>query len=324
MKKIVLYILLLITFVITAGYFYISTSWQTNFSDAFPVKEIEINANEEMIKHGKYLVYGPAHCADCHTPISQKNRLAAGEALPLIGGFGLELPFGTMYAPNITPDKETGIGNYTNGELYRMMRHNIMRNGRASIEFMPFTNMSEYDVHSIIAFLKSQLAVKHNTPETQYNFIGKAFSKFVVKPTLPNGVPLDFIKKDTSIAYGKYLAESVANCKGCHTARDLKTNKFTGPDYAGGMHFEPSNHTEGWQFFTPNLTPDKTTGVMASWSEEQFIQRFKTGRAFPTSPMPWEAYKSLDDNDLKALYNFFSSLKGISNNEAGKVIPPKA
>ncbi len=323
MKRVFLIAVTAIIVVIAFGYIYISSSWRTDFSDAFPVKEIEINPTQEMIEHGKYLVYGPAHCADCHTPMEQRSRLANGEKLPLIGGFGLEIPFGTIYAPNITPDKETGIGNFTNGELYRMMRHNIRRDGRATIEFMPFANMSEYDVYSIIAFLKSQPAVKNSVPETRYNFLGKVFSKFVFKPTLPNGVPLEFVEKDTTAAYGKYLAESVANCKGCHTARDLKTNKFIGPDYAGGMHFEPSNHTEGWQFFTPNLTPDEATGAMFLWTEEQFIQRFKTGRGFPTSPMPWEAYKSFDDNDLKALYKFFSSLEGIANKEAGKVIPPK-
>lgn len=106
---------------------------------------MNIVADSAMLAHGRYLTYGPAHCASCHTPVDQMDRVDAGEELPMIGGFAFTLPVATLYTPNITPDEETGIGRLTDGQLYRMMRHNVNHLGEAGPEFMPFRNMSEYD-----------------------------------------------------------------------------------------------------------------------------------------------------------------------------------
>ncbi len=66
-------------------------------------------------------------------------------------------------------------------------------------------------------------------------------------------------------------------------------------------------------FVTPNLTPDANTGVLAGWSEVDFINRFRMGAVYPTTPMPWKSYQRLSDTDMKALYNFFKSLEPVNN-----------
>jgi hypothetical protein len=242
----------------------------------------------------------------------------------LSGGFGLEIPPGKFYAPNITPDLETGIGNYNDGELYRMLRYNIRRDGRACVDFMPFINMTNEDIYAIIAYLRTQEAVKNKMPERELTFMGKlVFALGAVKPGIPDEPVLTSIKKDTSAEYGKYMAYAVANCMGCHTERDMKSGEFIGEPYAGGLTFGPDPFTKGWVFVSPNLTPDTNTGIIADWDEESFIARMKAGKVYPTSPMPWIAYQRISDDDWKAIYRFLNTLKPVNNLINMVALPPE-
>lgn len=322
MKKRLLMALLVVVLLLVAVVGYVQLTYKQNFDAQFPVQEMRIVADSAMVAHGRYLAYGPAHCASCHTPVDQMERIDAGEELPMIGGFAFQLPIATLYTPNITPDEETGIGRLTDGQLYRMLRHNINHSGEVGPEFMPFRNMSEYDVQSIIGFLRTQPAVHNPIPENEETFIWKALQRFAFKPLVPDEPLPAKIERDSSILYGKYLAESVANCRGCHTARDLTTGEYTGPYYAGGMVFEPAPDTKGWKFVTPNLTADPKTGIMASWSEDAFIKRFRMGRANPGSPMPWGSFSKFDETDLKAIYRFLRSIEPVENPGAGIIVPP--
>ena len=123
-------------------------------------------------------------------------------------------------------------------------------------------------------------------------------------------------KRDTTAAYGKYLAESVANCRGCHTERDMMTGAYVGIDYAGNQKFEVFDNTgtiiPGKHLVTPNLTPDTETGRMAVWPQEVFLARMRAGEAIPGSPMPWGAYKTMTDADLIAIYKYLHSLSPVS------------
>lgn len=311
-------------FIIVVGLvLYIQLTWQVSFDEEYPVKEITIEADSAMLAHGEYLVYGPAHCVHCHAPISELAKVEAGEKVPLIGGFEFGLPIGNLYSPNITPDPETGIGNFTDGQLYRMLRHNITAKGLAALELMPFTTMSEYDVKAVIAYIRNQEPVRNVVPENSYNLIGKAVKKFAIKPApLAVGIP-EKIEKDSSALYGKYLSESVANCRGCHTNRDLSTGAYIGPFYAGGLVFEPAPETNYWKFVTSNLTMGSGTGVMEDWNEEAFVNRFlKVGRVHQYSPMPWGAFKFMDETDLKAIYRFLQTVEPVNNQITETAFPP--
>lgn len=265
-----------------------------------------------VIARGKYLVYGPAHCSGCHSPAENLPRLAKGEELPLIGGADFALPIGHIYSPNLTPDKETGAGKLSDRQLARALRYGVASDGRALFDFMPFHNLSDEDLRAVISFIRSQPPIKHTVPETDLNFIGKAVKAFLMKPVGPDQAIQASIAADTTATYGKYLVNNVANCKGCHTNRNLFTGAYTGPELAGGLKFE-STTEPGSYCVTPNLTPDKETGRIANWTADQFLNRMRQGRIIPTSEMPWEQFQHMTDNDLKAIYNYLRSVKPVKN-----------
>lgn len=322
MKKVLLVLLAIIVVLLAGAYFFVNHAYEHNYNAEFPVKDILIEADSAMLAHGKYLALGPAHCAHCHTTMDNFEAVERGEEVPMHGGFDFELPFGHIYSRNITSDAETGIGSFSDGEFYRMMRHNIRQDGSVCIDFMPFFNMSEYDVRSVIAYIRTLAPVKHEVPDKEMNFLGKAVFAFAIKPSVPEPNIPEHIERDSTVEYGHYLAYSVANCHGCHTERDLKTGAYIGEPYAGGTVFGPDATTGNWTFVTPNLTPDPETGIMANWSEEQFITRMRGGRVHMTSPMPWGPFSRLDDSDLKALYRFFQTVKPVKKEINPIVTPP--
>lgn len=280
-----------------------------------PYPEITASTDTALIARGEYLVYGPAHCAHCHAPISEYASLNAGEIVPLSGGFDFLLPVGVVHSPNITPDAETGIGAYTDQELARALRHGVKRDGKPMIDIMPFYDLGDSDLTAIISYLRSTTPVKNKRPENQWNFMGKAvLAAGLIKPMGDDVVP-PAPAPDSTAAYGKYLAESVANCIGCHTNRNMMTGAFTGPAYAGQAKFEVIDEKgqiiKGKHFVTPNLTSDPETGRMASWNREMFISRFRSGAAIPGTPMPWGSYSRMTDLELKALFNYLHSLEPV-------------
>ena len=143
------------------------------------------------------------------------------------------------------------------------------------------------------------------------NFLGKAVTAFLLKPVGPEGEVKKIVSPDTTAEYGKYIAFFIANCRGCHTNRSLMTGAYTGTDFAGGLKLEA---LDGSYCVTPNLTPDKETGRITGWTEEQFINRFRMQRVIATSDMPWDQFRKMSDNDLKAIYKFITSLQPVKNN----------
>jgi len=99
---------------------------------------------------------------------------------------------------------------------------------------------------------------------------------------------------------------------GCHTKRDLKTGAMIGPLFAGGMEMSEESY-KGVKYVSPNLTPDPETGILSSWTETMFINRFRSGRVHATSPMPWGSFSRMNEVDLKALYRYLRSLKPVKN-----------
>ena len=277
-----------------------------------PYPDISASQDSALIEHGRYLVYGPAHCAGCHAPRSDVARLEMGEEIPPSGGEDFILPVGTVYTPNITPDPETGIGSYTDQEIARAMRYGVKRNGQALVDFMPFYDLSDRDLTAIISYLRTVPAVRNERPQHEWNFMGKVVRAFgMIRPMGDGKIPAA-PEPDTTIAYGAYLSESVANCRGCHTMRDLHTGGWIGPEYAGQMVFDvrtPAGETK--YIVTPNLTPDPETGILHNWTQKAFVQRFRTGMGVPGTIMPWGQFSRMTDNDLIAIYKFLGSLEPI-------------
>ena len=285
-----------------------------------PYPDIHASNDSTIIARGEYLAFGPAHCSGCHSPATNQEKINKGVKLPLSGGLEFKLPIGTIYSRNITPDEETGIGKLGDSVIARSLRYGVGWDGRAIFDFMPFHNLSDEDLTAVISFLRSQQPVKNKVPDNHFNFIGKAVKAFLIKPVHPDGEVAKSVKPDTTAEYGKYIATYITNCRGCHTNRSLMTGAYTGPYFAGGLKFEAD---DGSYCVTPNLTPDKETGRIYGWSEDQFISRFRMPRVIPTSDMPWDQFRNMSDNDLKAIYKYLMSLEPIKRDNGPTYVAAK-
>jgi len=313
--KILKYSSLTLLVLVAAFLIYALTRSGTKYETPYP--EITAGKDSSLIARGKYLVYGPAHCVDCHAPSKDFKRVEAGEEVLLSGGNFFDLPIGKIYVPNITPDNSTGIGSYTDGEIARTLRYGVKKNNEALMDFMPFYDISDEDLRAIISFLRSEKAVNNPVPKNKWTFMGKIVKALGMIKPMGDGIVPESPAPDTTAEYGKYIAGSIANCRGCHTKRDLMTGAYIGPEYAGQMTLEVLNENhqviEDKHLVTPNLTPDRETGRIFYWDQETFIKRIRQGRIIAGSPMPWEAFSRMSERDLKALYKFFKSLKPVSS-----------
>jgi mono/diheme cytochrome c family protein len=272
-----------------------------------PVPAIHASRDPRVIERGRYLVEGPAHCVACH---GDETRSDAHR--PLIGGRAFELPIGRVHAPNVTADRATGIGALSDGEIARALRYGVGRDGRALVGLMAFGDLADPDVEAIVSYLRAQPGVHREIEQNDWSLLGRLVRAFAMRPAPRSGPPQRAVEPGATAAYGAYLTHAVANCFGCHTERNLRTGAVLGPPFAGGMTFE-SDSTPGRRFVSVNLTPDPSTGRIASWSEDAFVARLRAGPQFADSPMPWRAFARMSDDDLRAIYRYLRSVPAVRN-----------
>jgi len=308
--KVLKWIGLTILLLIVGVFVFVQFSWDKKIEAPYP--NINSSADSTVIARGEYLVYGPSHCVSCHIPMDKILDVDNGLKMPLIGGFEESIPgFGTFRAPNLTPDNETGIGKLSDAEIARSLRHMVNSDGRILFPFMEYQEMSDEDLIAIISFLRSQKPVRNEIKPTEYGFPGKALIAFgLFKAVGPAQTPPVSVKPDSTIAYGKYFAHDIGNCRNCHTKID-NSGKQIGADFAGGFMFAPTEWSQGSAFVSANLTPHKTNGAMRNWPEESFIARFRAGRVYERTPMPWGCYSRMNESDLKALFRYLQSLEPV-------------
>lgn len=274
-----------------------------------PYPDLHASSDPKVIARGRYVVYGMAHCVNCHTPSSENDNIKAGAQPLLIGGRRFGGPFGAVYTPNLTPDAETGIGRYTDGELARALRHGVRRDGRALLPFMQTQNLSDEDLVAVISFLRSQKPVRNEVAGRDFNLVGKAILAFAIKPIGPSKPVLAQNPAEGSEQHGEYLATSVASCQSCHTKRNLLTGAFESAPFAGGMTFPLDKDRV---LVTPNLTPAKS-GRITTWTEEQFVGRFGVGVGIQGTHMPWKQFQSMTESDVRSIYRYLRSLEPVEN-----------
>lgn len=332
LKKIFLYALAFLAVAVILLFSYVSLTWDKKYTD-WPSPTLKVSTDTAVIARGRYLVLGPAHCSSCHvSSIQDLEDSDKGMPIPLKGGVGLPLgPMGKIYTKNLTPANNTGIGRYTDGQIFRMMRHGIRPDGTASLPLMmPFWKMADDDMIAVVSYLRSMEPVENNNiPDNQWTFIGKAVRsltptfKPIENPDAPAVAPPMI---PASIERGEYLARYVTNCVGCHTPRDITTFEAIGPDFSGGMEFEPwpelSKHfnldTTLW-LRTPNITPHANGAIAKYKTPQDFIDRFRQGRAIPFSPMDWGPFSRMSDEDLTSIYMFLNSLPPVDH-EVGEIV----
>jgi mono/diheme cytochrome c family protein len=274
----------------------VAARWDRTFD--VPTPELKASSDPTVIARGRYLAFGPAHCSDCHAGLESRAVLAQGGTPPLSGGMVFDIPPGVIRVPNITPDRATGIGKFTDGQIARMIRYGVRHDGRAALPFMEFNNMNDSDIVAVLSFLRSQAPASHAVEPTNLNWMGKAVTAFMLEPLTPAATPV--------ANRGEYIVDALANCAGCHTQRSMVSGAFTGPRLRGGIPMESSVNA-AIKLTPPDLTGNPG-GRTAMWTEDEFVARFHAGERIPGSPMPWQAFGRMSEEDVRSIYRYLKSV----------------
>lgn len=294
-----------------------------------PMPDIKASADPQVIAQGAYIVNNVAHCSVCHA----EGKHIPGEPVdltkPLTGGNVWHAgPFGVFTAANITPDPKTGIGNHTDGELARAIRHSVAKDGHL-LAFMRIAvgPMSDEDLTAVVSYLRAQKPVEAARDRDELGFLAKALSsKFTPRM---QAAPPYAAAGTVSVERGRYLAEGPGACLGCHSPADPAEGfALTGPAFSGANEADADHTDPEYEIIPPNLTP-ADTGVLHGWTEDTFVARFRQGRVYAGSKMPWENFSGMQETDLRSLYRFFSRLPpaqhdvGPSRRKAGSFVAKK-
>ncbi len=286
-----------------------------------PLPAIAASSDSAVIARGHYVVRNVAPCAACHGAVDALDAYVAGEDVPLSGGFVFPIPPGDIHVPNITPDAETGIGALSDGQIARALRHGVGREGRTLLPFMEMQGLSDEDLRAVISYLRGQPAVSHVVPAHRFNLLGNVLRATVLaNPVEASSPPPAVSPHGATVENGRYLAASVAICQACHTARDMATGQFTNAPFSGNTEFvDESDMSRTWA--PPNLTPDPKTGMSAILDEDAFVARIRAGRVIPGSPMPWQAYARMDEDDLRAIHRYLRTLPPVEHDTGPRMRP---
>jgi mono/diheme cytochrome c family protein len=273
-----------------------------------------------VVERGRYIVRVAAPCAGCHGDPSERAAYARGADVPLVGGVLFDIPPGQFYTRNLTSDAETGLGNVPDKAIARALRFGVGHDGRALLPFMEMQGLADDDLRAVVSYLRTQPAVRNPVPPHHYNLLGKIVRATVVsKPVGPSSTPPAQAPRGASVETGRYLVESVALCWSCHTERSQMTGALTGPRFGGTTGFKESDdHTRTWS--PPNITSDRETGRLGKMSEDQFVARFRQGRLIPGSPMPWQAFSRMNEEDLRAIYRYLRSVPAVKRDVGPPVV----
>jgi hypothetical protein len=179
-KKILKWTGLILLFIIIGTL--VTTLFRQHLKYEAPYPSIKASKDLAVIERGKQVALVTAGCVHCHQPVQNVDSLMKIVKEPALkGGAKFETPFGTFYPPNITPDA-TGIANYTDGELARVLRYGVKKNGEAVLPFMNFSKMSDDDITAVISYLRSTSPVKNEIPKHEFNIAGVFMKAFMVKP----------------------------------------------------------------------------------------------------------------------------------------------
>lgn len=268
------------------------------------------SAEANLIARGEYLTKA-ADCVACHTTKDGK---------PFAGGLAFKTPMGTLYSPNITPDKATGIGSWTDEEFLRALHEGKGKNGENLYPAFPYTSytlLKDDDVKAIKAYLFSLPAVHQPNRENDMpfpfnqrwglwfwnlvNFDGQRFE--------PDS------SKDAQWNQGAYFVEALGHCGECHTPRNITMGMKDSKAYAG-------TEIDGWTAF--NITSDPHAGI-GGWSQEQIVQYLRSGHvdgkaqaAGPMAEVIENSTRHLTDSDLNAMAVYLRTLKPLNPDDETK------
>jgi mono/diheme cytochrome c family protein len=273
-------------------------------------------AKASLVERGAYLARA-ADCVVCHT---------SGGGKEYAGGLAFTLPFGTLYSTNITADKETGIGNYSDQEFLDAVRRGVRRDGARLYPAMSYTSYSyltDADALAIKAYLFSLPPVHAKAPENTLAFPFNQRWSMIFWSALFN--------RDTRFApdserspewnRGAYLAEALAHCGECHTPRNLAFALDNRKKFAGAL-------TAGWRAF--NISSDKATGI-GGWRDEDLAAYLAIGHADghgtasgPMGEAVDHSFSHLATEDISAVVAYLRTVPAVASPDLPATLAPPA
>ena len=256
---------------------------------------------QSPVERGSYLVNTVLTCGNCHTPKDQTGADVMDKAFS--GGLSWDEPPFKVTAPNITPDKETGIGKYTDAQLKTVLRKGVKPNGTPVAMVMPsgfYEIMTDRDLDAVIAYLHTLKPVSNKVPDPIYKMPQ-------AHPIPPGGdKPYTEAMLGDKVKKGFYLA-TIAHCMECHTPMGPRGREFATMLGAGGFEFPGP-----WGVsVSRNITASKTKGI-GDWSDAEIKRAITQGVRKDGSklkpPMGFHYYAKMTDADLDAVVAWLRTL----------------
>jgi mono/diheme cytochrome c family protein len=273
-------------------------------------------AGADVVKRGEYLARA-ADCLVCHT---------APHGEDFAGGLAIRLPFGTLYSTNITADKDTGIGNYSDQDFLKAVQSGIRRDGTHLYPAMPFTSytyMTDADALAIKAYLFSLPAVHSPNRADTLTFPYNQRWSMTVWSLLFSANARFGPNTAQSAAWnrGAYIAEALAHCGECHTPRNIAFALDNRKKFGGAV-------TAGWRAF--DISSDKGSGVGA-WSDDELFAYLSDGHASgrgtaagPMGEVVDQSFSRMAQSDIRALVAYVRSLPAVASSDLPATIAPPA
>ena len=263
----------------------------------------------ELVR-GKY-VFGATGGCGCHTEPGKGKPVNAG-------GRRIDAPFGTVYSTNITPDRQTGIGSWTDEQIITATRLGRRPNGERILPvhpFMAFNGMAEGDLKALVSYLRTLPPVnrpnqpkKVTVPLFESVFLPAWLAAFAALETPPSTAPTG------GLARGEYLVKAVGHCGECHTPRGVS-------QALDNSRFLAGNQNGPEKSVVPNITPDPQTGLR--WSVDEIVEYLGTGNK-PDGDLAGSlmaevihgtaaGYKDMTRADLTAIAQYLKSIPPVNH-----------
>lgn len=271
----------------------------------YPKIDYGTGAEAEIVKRGEYLAQ-TGDCLACHTDDKHNGK-------PYAGGLGMETPFGTFYTPNITPDKETGIGSWTEEQFINAMRNGTSPSGKNYFPVFPyvyFNKMTDSDLRAIWTYIQKIPSIKQANKPNDVPFpFNVRFGQFFWKLLFfyPNEGEFQYDpSKSKEWNRGAYLVEGPGHCSMCHTPLNLlgaPKQKY----YLTGAFIEG--------YWAPNISNQGLTNIPAKEIAEVFVSGQRLNKAGPVAgPMAQVNHNSLrhlTEEDRLAIATYLKSVNSV-------------
>jgi mono/diheme cytochrome c family protein len=263
---------------------------------------------QPSVERGEYLVH-VANCVSCHTA---KAGVPFGGGRAFRTNYGL---FGDIYSSNITADRDTGLGSWTEEDFIKAMRSGIAPGGRRLFPAFPytaFTKLATSDIRSIYIYLRTLPAVHSAPPENSFWFRQRWAMRIWNALFFEEGELAPDPSKSTAWNDGQYLVEALGHCSACHTPRNLMLAERSAAQYTGGTNLDEVEPGKVRAWSAPNLT--SAPFGLAKWSVEDLQKYLKLGNSRragilgPMNEVVANSLRYLTGDDAAAMATYIKSL----------------